>query len=346
MLPNLRQGVAFGPYTIGDDVVTQYDSTNGARHLLYDGQGSTRQLVDNNEDVTDAFSYDGYGVMLGANPANAATSLLYTGEMYDSSASMYYLRARWYDQQTGRFNRMDPFAGNTQDPQSLHKYLYCHANPVNMIDPSGLAETCVQTLTVWAIIGEMIAIIAPHVLPALSAAAVVLTLAWIYELTHEYIAAGLTAVASVIRSYTKVVAKAISDAAKALGRTVKQLRKFKLFPIIRRFGPKIFAFNVAVLATHPWWFMLNYNGVGSLQTGANRLWVAANYGFMMLTAPPGYQLDEFPYACTAQGGWLGPAMACPVPAWENALQGGFLGPFTRWALRGLPQPFIVVPIPL
>jgi len=24
-----------------------------------------------------------------------------------------------------------------QDPQSLHKYLYCHANPVNNIDPSG-----------------------------------------------------------------------------------------------------------------------------------------------------------------------------------------------------------------
>ena len=32
---------------------------------------------------------------------------------------------------------MDPFAGNNQDPQSLHKYLYCHANPVNAIDPSG-----------------------------------------------------------------------------------------------------------------------------------------------------------------------------------------------------------------
>jgi RHS repeat-associated protein len=106
---------------------------------LYDGQGSTRQLVDNNEDVKDAYSYDGYGVMLGANPASAATSLLYTGEMYDGSASMYYLRARWYDQQTGRFNRMDPFAGNTEDPQSLHKYLYCHANPVNGIDSSGLA---------------------------------------------------------------------------------------------------------------------------------------------------------------------------------------------------------------
>jgi hypothetical protein len=33
---------------------------------------------------------------------------------------------------------MDPYAGNTSDPQSLHKYLYCHANPVNNIDPTGL----------------------------------------------------------------------------------------------------------------------------------------------------------------------------------------------------------------
>ena len=32
---------------------------------------------------------------------------------------------------------MDPYAGSPQDPQSLHKYLYCHANPVNGIDPSG-----------------------------------------------------------------------------------------------------------------------------------------------------------------------------------------------------------------
>jgi hypothetical protein len=32
---------------------------------------------------------------------------------------------------------MDPYAGNQQDPQSLHKYLYCHANPVNRIDPTG-----------------------------------------------------------------------------------------------------------------------------------------------------------------------------------------------------------------
>ena len=32
---------------------------------------------------------------------------------------------------------MDSFAGSPQDPQSLHKYLYAHNNPVNNIDPSG-----------------------------------------------------------------------------------------------------------------------------------------------------------------------------------------------------------------
>lgn len=38
---------------------------------------------------------------------------------------------------TGRFWTMDSHEGNSSDPSSLHKYLYCHANPVNGWDPSG-----------------------------------------------------------------------------------------------------------------------------------------------------------------------------------------------------------------
>jgi hypothetical protein len=33
---------------------------------------------------------------------------------------------------------LDPFFGNTGDPQSLHKYLYAHGDPINATDPSGL----------------------------------------------------------------------------------------------------------------------------------------------------------------------------------------------------------------
>jgi RHS repeat-associated protein len=68
--------------------------------------------------------------------AAASTSLLYSGEQTDRTG-LQYLRARYYDPRSGRFNRLDPFAGNTSDPQSLHKYLYAHGDPVNGIDPSG-----------------------------------------------------------------------------------------------------------------------------------------------------------------------------------------------------------------
>lgn len=32
---------------------------------------------------------------------------------------------------------MDTFEGNQQDPLSLHKYLYCQADPINGVDPGG-----------------------------------------------------------------------------------------------------------------------------------------------------------------------------------------------------------------
>jgi RHS repeat-associated protein len=64
--------------------------------------------------------------------------MLYSGEQFDPNLQMQYLRARYYDQNSGRFNRVDPFGGNNSDPQSLHKYGYAHSNPVMGIDPSGL----------------------------------------------------------------------------------------------------------------------------------------------------------------------------------------------------------------
>ena len=50
---------------------------------------------------------------------------------------MYYLRARYLNTQTGRFHNMDTYEGRLGEPQTLHKYLYAHSNPVSNIDPSG-----------------------------------------------------------------------------------------------------------------------------------------------------------------------------------------------------------------
>lgn len=52
-----------------------------------------------------------------------------------------YLRARYDDPSTGRFNTLDPFVGNNDDPQSLHKYLYALADPITYVDPSGLISS-------------------------------------------------------------------------------------------------------------------------------------------------------------------------------------------------------------
>jgi hypothetical protein len=57
--------------------------------------------------VTDAFSYDAWGLMLGGNPTLAGPA----DEYFDTAMQQYYLRARWrwHEKQTGRFSHMDPF---------------------------------------------------------------------------------------------------------------------------------------------------------------------------------------------------------------------------------------------
>ena len=127
-------------YIIGDDVLSQTVG-NVTSHLLYDGHGSTRQLANIDGGVSVNYAYDAYGKMLGGDPnvtdRKSVTDLLYAGEQFDAGLQMEYLRARYYDQNTGRFGQLDPFDGNSDDPQSLHKYAYAHCDPVNGIDPSG-----------------------------------------------------------------------------------------------------------------------------------------------------------------------------------------------------------------
>jgi RHS repeat-associated protein len=56
----------------------------------------------------------------------------------DDNLGLYYNRARYLNPDTGRFWTMDTFAGNNEDPLSLHKYLYCQGDPVMGTDLSGL----------------------------------------------------------------------------------------------------------------------------------------------------------------------------------------------------------------
>ena len=107
--------------------------------FVHDGLANTRCLTNNLGAAVERYNYDAYGNAIGFVPANALTQYLYCSERFDAKLGWTYLRARYYDPRVGRFNRLDPFFGNLSDPQSLHKYTYCHGDPINFTDPSGMA---------------------------------------------------------------------------------------------------------------------------------------------------------------------------------------------------------------
>ena len=148
-------GVLDRTYTLGLDVLAQTApavsvvlpagiAAGDVLTLLYDGHGSTRALVKGTS-VKQRYAYDAYGNMLAgtglSDAAGALTDLLYSGEPTDRQTGMQGLDHRDYDPSTGRFPTQDPILGNTDDPISLHRYLYASANPVNRIDPSGQMTT-------------------------------------------------------------------------------------------------------------------------------------------------------------------------------------------------------------
>jgi RHS repeat-associated protein len=123
-------------YITGHDVLAQAVGTANPSYLLYDGHGSVRALANNAGSIVEKYNYQAYGALHNF-AATPSTNLLYSGEWRDHHTGLDNLRNRWYDPSVGRFNRMDEFRGNNRDPQSLHKYLYAHANPINNVDPSG-----------------------------------------------------------------------------------------------------------------------------------------------------------------------------------------------------------------
>jgi len=69
--------------------------------------------------------------------ADTGNEVCYTGGVYDESTGLYYLNARYYDPEDGRFLTEDTYRGEENDPDTWHLYAYCNNDPVNYKDPSG-----------------------------------------------------------------------------------------------------------------------------------------------------------------------------------------------------------------
>ncbi|WP_420794872.1 RHS repeat domain-containing protein [Hahella chejuensis] len=160
VLQEVVNGAKQVSYVYGDDLLSQARAGD-VGYYVYDGQGSVRSLTNQTGAQTDSYHYDAFGILLHSE-GGTPNSYLYTGEQYDASLDQYYLRARYYDQNQGRFTQMDKYQGRKGAPLTLHKYLYSHGDSVNGTDPSGymtLMDVSASHNLLGSMIGRSISVI-------------------------------------------------------------------------------------------------------------------------------------------------------------------------------------------
>ena len=125
--------------TDGNILATQRYGSDHTDYLLYhkDIQGSTTSLVKEDGSVDATYRYTDFGETMINGDNKAENEVCYTAGIYDQSTGLYYLNARYYDPEDGRFVTEDSYRGETNEPDTQNLYVYCADNPVNYVDPSG-----------------------------------------------------------------------------------------------------------------------------------------------------------------------------------------------------------------
>ena len=120
-------------YVYGAGLVSQVSGAN-SYYYLADGLGSTMKTVDATGAVVNGYTYDIYGKKT-SSTGSQPNEFDFAGQQTDPTG-LQYLRARYYDPETGTFVSREPMAVSpswTGNPTS-----YAGANPARYTDPTGL----------------------------------------------------------------------------------------------------------------------------------------------------------------------------------------------------------------
>ena len=123
----------------GNVIGTIRYSSEGFEYYTYnkDVQGSTTSVVGKDGTSPVTYDYDDFGVTTTIGDSSFFNEVCYTGGIYDVSTGLYYLNARYYDPNNGRFVTQDTYRGEINNPSTLNFYTYCANNPIKYVDPSG-----------------------------------------------------------------------------------------------------------------------------------------------------------------------------------------------------------------
>lgn len=101
-------------------------------YYLTDAIGSVIALADEAGTKVNTYSYSPRGVQRAGTSAQVPQPYRFAGGFQDPTG-LYHYAARSYDPNIGRFTSPDP-SGQEKNP-----YLYAEGDPVDRIDPTGLA---------------------------------------------------------------------------------------------------------------------------------------------------------------------------------------------------------------
>jgi len=136
--------IAKGYIYANSQILAQYDgdwrTPIDCRYFyLHDRLGSVRQIIDCTADVVKLYTYNPFGELI-EEQGTFDNPFRFTDQWFDDEISQYYLRARMYDPHLSRFTGRDPILGQFEEPLTLHKYLYCNNNFVNLLDLNGASS--------------------------------------------------------------------------------------------------------------------------------------------------------------------------------------------------------------
>ncbi len=97
-----------------------------------DGLGSITSLSSGAGSLTQTYTFDSFGKQT-ASSGSLTNPFQYTARESDPETGLYYYRARYYDQGTGRFLSEDEIGND----EGLDLYLYARNDPVQFRDPTG-----------------------------------------------------------------------------------------------------------------------------------------------------------------------------------------------------------------
>jgi len=116
---------------IDEPIVVDRGGTPSFYH--YDGLGSVTSLSDATEGTVATYTYDVFGAITGQT-GSVENRYTFTGREYDADTGLYYLRARYYDPEAGRFTSPDPWGASLTE---LNPYAYARNNPATLVDLFG-----------------------------------------------------------------------------------------------------------------------------------------------------------------------------------------------------------------